>query len=126
MGLSALGVIETAEILSNEYHWIITNPPYLAVGKVCDFEHTWLEENYKNSSSNLATVFVERGGKLLYKNGIASYVIPQESLFQKTFDKYRYSLLKNYSLDFITRLGPCAFQEITGEVVNVILFQFQA
>ena len=48
-------------------------------------------------------------------------VSPQNWLFLKTYRKLRERLLKGRTWNLVARLGPGAFETITGHVVNVAL-----
>jgi hypothetical protein len=48
-------------------------------------------------------------------------VLPQNWLFLTGYKKFREKLLKNDTWHLIARLGPGAFETISGEVVKAIL-----
>lgn len=111
MGLSALGVIETAELLANEYHWIITNPPYLHIKKANQVLYDYSKSNFPNSCSNLATSMLERCLKMSSKiKGVISFVTPQNWLMLGEYKNFRKQLLTEQSLNCIAQLGSNAFQ----------------
>jgi hypothetical protein len=58
---------------------------------------------------------------LLGAHGVANLVLPQDWLVQPTYKGLRQMLAGQLRIDYLVRLGPGAFQEITGEVVNVLL-----
>ncbi len=120
-GLAAKGLLDATQILLNSYDLIITNVPYLARGKQ---EKKLLEhcENYFPAAKNdLATVFLDRCLQLCKKGGNASIVLPQNWLFLTSYKKFREKLLINDAWHLIARLGPGAFETISGEVVKAIL-----
>ncbi len=55
------------------------------------------------------------------QGGTASIVLPQNWLFLTSYRKFREKLLQNDSWHLIARLGPGAFETISGEVVKAIL-----
>ena len=118
-GVIASGIAKVGEILSNSYYIVLTNVPFLGSKGQSDFFKSYFTKNFKQSKSDLANVMAERIFKLLYKNGVSSIVIPQNWLFTKYFEDYRKYYLKNYSINFLNKLGPGAFETISGEVVNV-------
>lgn len=118
-GVIASGIAKVGEILSNSYYIALTNVPFLGSKGQSDFFKSYFTKNFKQSKSDLANVMAERIFKLLYKNGASSIVIPQNWLFTKYFEDYRKYYLKNYSINFLNKLGPGAFETINGEVVNV-------
>ncbi|MCY3759689.1 MAG: N-6 DNA methylase, partial [Gemmatimonadetes bacterium] len=73
------------------------------------------------AKNDLATVFLQRCLELCAEGGTASLVLPQNWLFLKSYKKLRERLLKGETLHLLARLGPGAFETISGEVVKAIL-----
>jgi hypothetical protein len=117
----AQSIAKAAELLDKKYHWVITNPPYLARGKQEDSLKNYLEKNYSKAKNDIATAFLERCFKFCVPGGTISIVLPQNWLFLKTYKHLREKLLKNEIWRLIVRLGSGAFETITGEVVKAIL-----
>lgn len=69
----------------------------------------------------MATVFLDRCLELCCQGGTSSIVLPQNWLFLTSYKKFREKLLKNDTWHLIVRLGPGAFETISGEVVKAIL-----
>jgi hypothetical protein len=120
-GVVAHGLAKTTHLLTEKYHWVITNVPYLTRGKQSEILRKFCEKNYLEGKNDLATVFLDRCMELCVKNGTASIVLPENWLFLSTYKKFREKLLKNNSWHLIARLGPGAFETISGEVVKAIL-----
>lgn len=120
-GIVAQGLVKAAELLTGQYTWVITNVPYLARGKQSDTLKEFCEEHYPEGKNDLATVFLDRCLEFCVKGGTSSIVLPQNWLFLTTYRKFREKLLKNDSWHLIARLGPGAFETISGEVVKAIL-----
>lgn len=66
-------------------------------------------------------MFLDRCLELCAKGGTSSIVLPQNWLFLTSYKKFREKLLKNDTWHLIARLGPGAFETISGEVVKAIL-----
>ena len=58
---------------------------------------------------------------LCTQGGTTSIVLPQNWLFLSSYTKLRRKLLSNETWQLIVRLGPGAFETISGEVVKAIL-----
>ena len=121
MQVVAQGLSKAAKILDSEYSWVITNVPYRSTNDLTLSLKKHCEANYPEGSSNLATVFTLRIFYFLNHHGIASLVLPQNWLSQPTYKDFRKNLLSNRRILTLARLGPHAFQEISGEEVNVVL-----
>lgn len=120
-GLAAKGLLDATRILMNEYDLVITNVPYLARGKQDRILQKHCEKHFPAAKNDLATVFLDRCLQLCRKGGTASIVLPQNWLFLTSYKKFREKLLLSDTWRLIARLGPGAFETISGEVVKAIL-----
>ena len=120
-GIVAKGLAKAAELLAGQYTWVITNVPYLVRGKQNDTLKAHCEAYYPEGKNDLATVFLDRCLEFCVQGGTASIVLPQNWLFLTSYRKFREKLLQNDSWHLIARLGPGAFETISGEVVKAIL-----
>jgi hypothetical protein len=106
----AQGLSKASMLMAGQYHWVITNVPYLARGKQDGRMRDFCERHYPTAKNDLATVFLDRCLELCVKGGTASIVLPQNWLFLTSYKKFREKLLKNDICHLIARLGPQAFQ----------------
>jgi hypothetical protein len=109
-GVVARGLAGTTRLLTQKYHLIITNVPYLARGKQSDTLQKFCAKYYKEGKNDLATVFLNRCLELCAAHGTVSIVLPQNWLFLTSYRKFREKLLKNDTWHLIARLGPKGFQ----------------
>lgn len=121
IGVSAHGMARAAEMLVSRFTLVSTNVPYLGRGKQNDALKSYCEEEHPASKADLATCFVERCSTFCEAGGTTALVTPQNWLFLSTYRHLRKNLLEAVQWDFVARLGPRAFETITGEVVNVAL-----
>ena len=119
--VAAQGMARAAELLAGRYHWVITNVPYLARGKQDEKLRTFCAKHYPASKNDLATVFLDRCLGLCTEGGTTSLVLPQNWLFLTSYRKLRERLLNRETWHLLARLGPGAFETISGEVVKAIL-----
>lgn len=120
-GVAAQGIAHAAELLAGHYHLVITNVPYLTRSKQGKTLHGFCERHYPDAKPDLATVFVERCLSLCAPGGSAALVTPQNWLFLTSYKNLRQRRLQNQTWNMVARLGPGAFETISGEVVNVAL-----
>jgi hypothetical protein len=118
MAVTARGLAKAAEILADQFTLVATNVPYLTVSKHEDFLRDFGQRCYPDSRHDLATVFVER---CLPFALTTAFVTPQNWLFLPRYKKLRQTFLKAESWHFVCRLGPGAFETISGEVVKAAL-----
>ncbi|MDE2872377.1 MAG: SAM-dependent DNA methyltransferase [Gemmatimonadota bacterium] len=114
--VAAAGMARAAEILQGRYTLVVTNVPFLARGKQGSGLRTFAETHHGD-----ATMFVSRIFGWLGGSGTQAVVSPQNWLFLKTYRKLRERLLTGRTWNMVARLGPGAFETVSGEVVNVAL-----
>jgi hypothetical protein len=117
----AQGLAKAASLLSGRYHWVVTNVPYLSRGKQSERLRNFCEKHYPAAKNDLATVFLDRCLGLCDEGGSSSVVLPQNWLFLSSYRQFREKLLKGETWNLVARMGPGAFETISGEVVKAIL-----
>ena len=123
LGVIAQGLTKAAELLAGRFNLVITNVPYLGQKKQCDSLKEYCERVHPDAKADLATCFIERSIGFCVPDGSTGLVTPQNWLFMGKDEDLRRRLLPTTRWDFVARLGARAFETITGEVVNVVLFQ---
>lgn len=122
VGVTAHGLVRASAILSQKFHWVLTNVPYLTRGKQNNPLKDFCETYFPEGKNDLATVFLDRCIDFCTPGGTTSIVLPQNWLFALTYKRFREKLLSQDAWQLIARLGPGAFETISGEVVKSILF----
>ncbi len=118
--VAASGLAKAADLLADQYHLVATNVPYLVRGKQSEKLRQFCAR-YPAAKKDLATVFLERCLELCADGGVANLVLPQNWLFLTSYRKLREKLLKTETWRLLARLGPGAFETISGEVVKAVL-----
>ena len=119
--VAAQGAREAAALLAGRYHLVATNVPYLARGKQSEKLREFVGNRWPAAKNDLATAFLERCLELCVKGGTAALVLPQNWLFLTSYQKLREKLLQRETWHLLARLGPGAFETISGEVVKAVL-----
>ncbi|MGI2102912.1 Eco57I restriction-modification methylase domain-containing protein [Shewanella oncorhynchi] len=119
--VTAQGLAMAAQLLSAQYSLVATNVPYLGRGKQCQLLQEFCENYFHEARSDLATVFLERCLDFSPIGGTSTIVLPQNWLFLSSYKKFREKLLSKDTWNLLARLGPRAFETISGEVVQAIL-----
>jgi hypothetical protein len=123
-GVMAAGIAKAGEILSQKYTLQITNVPYLSGGKQDITMANYCEKYYPEAKGDLANVFLEKMLKSNNNGGVSCCVMPQNWLFLGSFRKFREKLLKNYSWNWVSRLGTKSFRTPMWDF-NVMLISIQ-
>jgi hypothetical protein len=121
LGIIAQGLTKAAQLLSSKYHYVMTNVPYLARGKQSEVLREFCERQYPAGKNDLATVFLDRCLQFCHEGGSTNVVLPQNWLFLVSYKKFREKLLRDDTWNLVARMGPGAFETISGEVVKAIL-----
>lgn len=121
MAITAGGLGRAANILSENYYWVITNVPYLSRGKQDELLQEYGDKYHKKAKRDLATMFLDQCLDLCLNGGTVSSVLPQNWLFLTRYQKFREKMLERDTWHLLARLGPGAFETISGEVVKAVL-----
>jgi hypothetical protein len=122
MAIAAQGLVASAQLLSNQFHLVATNVPYLTSSNQAPLLKEFCSQpRYSLGKSDLATCFLQRCLSFCLSGGTAALVSPQNWLFQPAYIGLRKNLLTEFEWDLLAELGPHAFDTISGEVVKVSL-----
>ena len=117
-------LIKQADIMGKKYDVLVTNPPYMGNKFMNEFLTAYLSEHYTNSKSDMFATFMEIN-HYLNKNSISAMINQHSWMFLSTFEKLRNKFLDNNSIVTMAHLGPRAFEDIGGEVVQTTAFVFR-
>jgi hypothetical protein len=118
-------IIDIAEVVANKYFTAVTNPPYMVIGNGTGKLIQYVQDQYPNNKTDLYAVFIEKCHNLLSSNGYQAMITQHSWMFLSSFEKLRQSTLK-YTCVNMAHLGPRAFDEISGEVVQTTSFVMRA
>ena len=124
--VAAAGMVKAADLLAGEYTLIVTNVPYLARGKQSEPLKDFIGSYHDDARQDLATAFLDRSLKFAQRCGTLGVVCPQNWLSLPAYSALRERLLKTRWFEVLAKLGPGAFETISGEVVNVALVAISA
>ncbi len=114
--------VKQALYLSYRYDSLIMNPPYLGIKYYEPNLKDFAKENYEISSANLFSLFMDRSFAASDINGLISMITIHNWMFLSDFTDFRIDILNKKTILSLVHLGPAAFPEITGEVVQSCCF----
>ncbi len=119
----AQGLAKAAQLLADQYQWVVTNVPYLARGKQDEVLKDFADEHYPEGKNDLATIFLDRCLEFCVPGGSTSIVLPQNWLFLTGYRKFREKLLKRDTWNLVVRLGGGAeaFENGPGNITNIAM-----
>ena len=114
-------LIRVAKNLGQKYDAVVTNPPYMGSSGMGAKLSKYVKDNYPDSKSDLFAVFIEKCGWMTKKNGYQAMITQHAWMFLSSFEKLR-NKLQLINIVNMAHLGPRAFEEISGEVVQTTSF----
>jgi hypothetical protein len=124
------------DFLSRRYDVVATNPPYMGSKNMGPVVKRYVETHFTPGKRDLYAAFILRCQELAKpETGRVAMVTQQSWMFLRSFadlraldeEKLKKSkgfkgILRETSIETMAHLGPGAFGEISGEVVNTVLF----
>jgi hypothetical protein len=114
--------VSLMEALTRHYDVVVANPPYAGTRNLDDVMKSFVDREYKEAKPDLYTAFIQRSLEFARPSGFVGMVTQQSWLFLRSFARLRQRVLDGTAVITLAQLGPRAFDEIAGEVVNVALF----
>lgn len=111
-------IVAVAELLSQGYESVITNPPYLGSSGMDAKLSTYVKDHYKDSKSDLFACFIERCIQFTEEHGYTAMITQHAFMFLSSFESLRLKICSKNSIVNMAHLGPHAFDQIGGEVVQ--------
>lgn len=116
-------VIDQAEYLARCYAVVVTNPPYMGSKKMGTTLKTWVGKHHPEAKTDLFAAFIERCLTLAHgEHGLVAMITMQSWMFRDSFEKMRWTLLRDAPPTTMLHLGERAFDSIGGEVVSTTAF----
>ena len=108
--------------LTEEYHALVMNPPYMGGGNMNAVLAKYVKDNYEAGKADLFSVFMLLATDRLLPNGKYGMINMQSWMFLSSFERLRTRLLAESRIDNMLHLGPRTFDELSGEVVQNTAF----
>ena len=115
-------IVFVAGLLSQSYESVITNPPYLGSSGMDAKLSSFVKDLYKDSKSDLFACFIERCILFTSITGYTAMITQHAFMFLSSFESLRLKICLKNSIINMAHLGPHAFDQIGGEVVQSTSF----
>ena len=107
-------------LLNRKYTIVCTNPPYL--NKYNSELKKFVNENYKDYSSDLFSVFMYRNLLYCEDDGYCGYMTPNVWMFIKSYENLRKFIIKNKDIVTLVQMAKGAFfKEATVDICAFVL-----
>ncbi|HEU5377902.1 MAG TPA: BREX-1 system adenine-specific DNA-methyltransferase PglX, partial [Ktedonobacteraceae bacterium] len=130
--------VRLLQVLDGRYAVVATNPPYLGSAYMDDSLRKYVTKYYKAGKRDLYAAFILRCLELCKSNGRVAMVTMHSWMFLRSFAELRAlpeeqwsieqkkgsftGILREAGIEALAHLGPSAFEEISGEVVQSVMF----
>jgi hypothetical protein len=108
-----------AEIMSNKYAVVCTNPPYM--NKLEGQLKKFVVDNYKAYSGDLFSVFIYRNFDYCKIDGYSAFMTPFVWLFIKTYEALRTYIIDTKAITTLVQMEYSAFEEATVPICSFVL-----
>jgi hypothetical protein len=129
-GLSLFGILE------RRYDVVVANPPYMGSKNMGSVVKGHVERHFESGKRDLYAAFMLRCLELATAGGRVGMVTQQSWMFLRSYAQLRaldekrardmprtfHGVLRATSIEVLAHLGPRAFSDVTGEVVNTVAF----
>ena len=112
---------DIGEALSQKYHVVVTNPPYMASSGMGNIIGEFVKTKYSDSKNDLYSVFIERCRDFTALNGFQAMITQHTWMFLGSYERLRQKL-QHGNLESLIHLGIKAFEEIGNDVVQTASF----
>lgn len=108
-----------AEIMSNKYAVVCTNPPYM--NKLEGQLKKFVVDNYKAYSGDLFSVFIYRNFDYCKVDGYSAFMTPFVWMFIKTYEALRNYIIDTKAITTLVQMEYSAFEEATVPICSFVL-----
>lgn len=101
--------LEQADYLSQKYHVVVANPPYMGGKGMNARLKTYLKDYYPDAKSDLFAAFIVRNTELTLPKGELGFVTPYVWMFISSYEKLRNYILEKCTITSLVQLEYNAF-----------------
>ncbi|HPZ76332.1 MAG TPA: BREX-1 system adenine-specific DNA-methyltransferase PglX [Thermosynergistes sp.] len=113
------------DLMAQRYDVVVTNPPYMTSRNMDQALKNLIQKQYPFTKGDLYTCFIQRCCEWLSSYGRMGMIVQQSFMFISSYEKLREYLMSKIAIETVVHVGPRAFEEVSGEKVNTVLFVFR-
>jgi hypothetical protein len=118
--LKVLRVLEQADALTQRYHIVVANPPYMGSGAMNTNLKAFVAENFPEGKPDLYGAFILRNLRLLVPRGVLGMITIPNWLFISSFEELRHLLLDSCHIASLIQNGRGVWGGDFGSAAFVI------
>lgn len=120
--LTRIPAFELILALTEKYHALVMNPPYMGGGNMNEVLSKYVKKEYPDGKSDLFSTFMILAINRLITNGKYGMINMHSWMFLSSFEALRHEVINHQKIDSLLHLGPRTFDELSGEVVQNTAF----
>ncbi len=116
-----LPLIRIANILSNKYEIVVTNPPYMNQTLMSNQLKQYIKEKYGNFKTDLFSAFIIKNAMMVKEYSYLGFMTPMVWMFISSYEPLRNYILNDLSISSLIQLEYSALEEATVPICSFIL-----
>jgi len=114
-------LIRVAEIMAQKYDVVVTNPPYMGAANMNAKLYEYIKKNYTDYKADFFSAFIVKCSQMAKPLGRLGFFTPYVWMFIQSYEKLRYCMCEEKTLETLIQFEYSAFEEAT---VPVCTFAF--
>jgi hypothetical protein len=114
-------VLRQAEALTQRYHVVIANPPYMGQKVMNAQLKTFITGNFDDVKADMFAAFIERSRSLTLHQGFMGFMTPFVWMFISSYEKLRKTILTRASITSLIQLEYSGFEGATVPICTFTL-----
>lgn len=106
--------------LTENYHALIANPPYMGRKHMTNVLSEYLDKNYPNTKADLFSTFMDMMLERTIENGKTAFITLESWMFLSSFEKFRKNIIDNYHIASLGHFGWHIIGIAFGTAMTVI------
>lgn len=106
--------------LTENYHALIANPPYMGRKHMTNVLSEYLDKNYPNTKADLFSTFMDMMLERTIENGKTAFITLESWMFLSSFVKFRKNIIDNYHIASLGHFGWHIIGIAFGTAMTVI------
>ena len=115
-------IIAVGKVLSEKYHTVVTNPPYMGGANMNARLNEFIKKNYADYKSDFFSTFIVHASDMTMPHGFCGFFTPYVWMFIQSYEKLRQYLYTESTIETLIQFEYSAFEEAT---VPVCTFTFR-
>ena len=112
--------LKQAEMLTQRYHVVVANPPYMGSGGMNESLKNFAKNAFPNAKSDLFAMFMVRNIDLIIQNGYMGTINLPSWLFLSTFESFREYMVNRFVIESLLHMGRGIFGIDWGSTAFII------